>query len=93
MLVREHADYLPPYRPSQILARSGVGLHRTVLPGWVGTAAFHFRPVDDRPAEHLRLSRNLVVDEIAARVPDAGACDDQDLIALGAGSRRLSLGW
>ena len=59
VLVSKYADHLPLYRQSQILARSGVNIHRSTLADWVGVAAFHLRPVVDRLAEHLKGSTKL----------------------------------
>lgn len=60
------------YRQSQILARSGVDIHRSTLADWVGVAAFHLRPVVDRLAEHLKSSTKLFMDETTAPILDPG---------------------
>ena len=72
VLVSKYADHLPLYRQSQILARAGLDLHRAVLAGWVGKAAFHLKPVVDRLAEHLKRSGKLFMDETTAPVLDPG---------------------
>jgi len=72
VLVSKYADHLPLYRQSQILARSGIDLHRSTLADWVGTAAFHLGPVVDRLAEHLKTSTKLFMDETTAPVLDPG---------------------
>ena len=72
VLVSKYADHLPLYRQSQMLARSGVNIHRGTLADWVGVAAFHLRPVVDRLAEHLKASTKLFMDETAAPVLDPG---------------------
>ena len=72
MLVSKYADHLPLYRQSQILARSGVTIHRSTLADWVGVAGFHLRPVVDRLAEHLKASTKLFMDETTAPVLDPG---------------------
>jgi transposase len=72
VLVSKYADHLPLYRQSQILARSGVGIHRSTLADWVGVASFHLRPVVDRLAEHLKSSGKLFMDETTAPVLDPG---------------------
>lgn len=72
VLVSKYADHLPLYRQSQILARAGLDLHRTVLADWVGKAAFHLRPVVDRLADHLKRSGKLFMDETTAPVLDPG---------------------
>ena len=43
VLVSKFADHLPLYRQSQILARSGIDVHRSTLADWVGKTAFHQR--------------------------------------------------
>ena len=72
VLVGKYADHLPLYRQSQILARSGVEVHRSTLADWVGVAAFHLGPVVDRLAEHLKGSTKLFMDETTAPVMDPG---------------------
>ena len=72
VLVSKYADHLPLYRQSQILARSGINIHRATLADWVGVAAFHLRPVVDRLAEHLKGSTKLFMDETTAPVLDPG---------------------
>jgi transposase len=72
VLVSKYADHLPLYRQSQMLARSGVNIHRGTLADWVGVAAFHLRPVVDRLAEHLKASTKLYMDETTAPVLDPG---------------------
>ncbi len=72
MLVSKYANHLPLYRQSQILARSGVNIHRSTLADWVGVAGFHLRPVVDRLAEHLKSSGKLFMDETTAPVLDPG---------------------
>lgn len=72
VLVSKYADHLPLYRQSQILARSGLDIHRSTLADWVGKAAFHLGPVVDRLAEHLTTSTKLFMDETTAPVLDPG---------------------
>lgn len=86
VLVSKYADHLPLYRQSQILARSGLDLHRAVLADWVGKAAFHLRPIVNRLAEHLRRSGKLFMDETTAPVLDPGRGTTKT-VSLGAGPR------
>lgn len=72
VLVTKYADHCPLYRQSQILARSGIDIHRSTLAGWVGKAAFHLGPVADRLAWHLKQSGKLFMDETTAPVLDPG---------------------
>jgi len=72
VLVAKYADHCPLYRQSQILARSGIDIHRSTLAGWTGKAAFHLGPVVDRLAQHLKRSTKLFMDETTAPVLDPG---------------------
>jgi len=72
VLVSKYADHLPLYRQSQILARSGLDIHRSTLADWTGVAGFHLGPVVDRLAEHLKMSTKLFMDETTAPVLDPG---------------------
>jgi transposase len=83
VLVSKYADHLPLYRQSQILARSGLDLHRAVLADWAGKAAFHLKPIVDRRAEHLKRSDKLFMDETTAPMLDLGARQNQNWLSLG----------
>jgi transposase len=72
VLVSKYADHCPLYRQSQILARSGIDIHRSTLADWVGVAAFHLAAIVDRMAEHLKSSTKLFMDETTAPVLDPG---------------------
>ncbi len=72
VLVSKFADHCPLYRQSQILARSGIDIHRSTLADWTGKAAFHLKPIVDRLAEHLKTSTKLFMDETTAPVLDPG---------------------
>ena len=72
VLVSKYADHLPLYRQSQILARSGLDVHRSTLADWVGKTAFHLRPLVECLAAELKTSQNLGVDETPIRVLDPG---------------------
>jgi len=72
VLVSKYADHVPLYRQSQIYARQGIRLDRSVLAGWVGRAAFELRPVYDCLLSHLKRSSKLFMDETPAPVLDPG---------------------
>ena len=72
VLVSKYADHLPLYRQSQMLARSGLDLHRSTLAGWVGKASFHLQPVVDCLAAELKRSEKLFMDETTVPVLDPG---------------------
>ena len=66
------ATQLPLFRQSQMLARSGIDVHRSTLAGWVGKTAFHLRALTQCLAAELKTSHNLGVDETPIRVLDPG---------------------
>ncbi len=72
VLVSKFADHLPLYRQSQILARSGIDLHRSTLAEWVGKASFHLGPVFERLKAALKMSNHLGLDETPVLVLDPG---------------------
>jgi len=72
VLVSKYADHLPLYRQAQIYERQGVNLDRSTLADWVGRAAWHLRPVQERILAHLRSSTKLFADETTAPVLDPG---------------------
>lgn len=72
VLVSKFSDHLLLKRQSQILARSGIDLHRSSLAYWVGTAAFHLGPVVDRLNGNLKGSGKLFMDETTVPVLDRG---------------------
>jgi transposase len=71
VVVSKHADHLPLYRQSQILARYGVRIERTTLAQWVGAAAAEFQPLHDHLVGRLKASPRLFCDE--TRCPAAWA--------------------
>jgi transposase len=72
VLVSKYADHLPLYRQAQIYARQGVNLDRSTLADWVGRAAWHLRPVQERLLGKLKASPKLFADETTAPVLDPG---------------------
>jgi transposase len=48
VMVSKYADHLPLYRQAQIYARQGIDLDRSTLADWVGHAAWHLRPLQER---------------------------------------------
>ncbi len=72
VLVSKFADHVPLYRQSQILARSGIDVHRSTLADWIGKTAFHLRALTECLAAELKTSQNLGVDETPVRVLDPG---------------------
>jgi transposase len=72
VLVAKYADHSPLYRQSQILARQGLAIHRSVLAGWVGHAAAEIKPLWRLMHQELLRSTKLFADETTAPVLDPG---------------------
>lgn len=72
VVVSKHADHLPLYRQSQILARSGVNIERSTLAQWVGAAAAELQPLHDHLLRLLKASPRLFCDETRCPVLDPG---------------------
>ena len=73
VVVSKHADHLPLYRQSQILARHGVKIERSTLAQWVGAAAAELQPLHDHLIDRLKASPRLFCDETRCPVLDPGA--------------------
>lgn len=73
VVVSKHADHLPLYRQSQILARHGVRIERSTLAQWVGAAAAELQPLHDHLINRLKASPRLFCDETRCPVLDPGA--------------------
>jgi transposase len=73
VVVSKHADHLPLYRQSQILARHGVRIERSTLAQWVGAAAAELQPLHDHLVNRLKASARLFCDETRCPVLDPGA--------------------
>ncbi|MBV9417304.1 MAG: IS66 family transposase [Solirubrobacterales bacterium] len=72
VVVAKYADHCPLYRQSQILARQGITIDRSVLAFWTGYAAAELKPVWRLMREELLRSTKLFVDETTAPVLDPG---------------------
>src|SRR6202051_5134879 len=72
ILVSKYADHLPLYRQAQIYARQGIDLDRSTLGDWVGQAAWHLRPLQERLLARLKERSRLFADETTAPVLDPG---------------------
>jgi transposase len=83
VLVSKYADHLPLYRQAQIYARQGIGLDRSTLADWVGHAAWHLHPLQERLLLRLKERPRLFADETTAPVLDPGRGVHQDRPALG----------
>lgn len=72
VVVSKHADHIPLYRQSQILARHRVYIERSTLAQWVGAAAAELQPLHDRLIAQLKASPKLFCDETRCPVLDPG---------------------
>lgn len=72
VVVSKHADHIPLYRQSQILARHRVIIERSTLAQWVGAAAAELQPLHDHLVRQLKASPKLFCDETRCPVLDPG---------------------
>src|SRR3954452_8331843 len=72
VLVAKYADHSTLYRQSQILARQGIAIDRSVLACWVGHAAAEIKPLWRLMRDELLRSTKLFADETRAPVLDPG---------------------
>jgi transposase len=90
VLVSKYADHLPLYRQAQIYARQGIALDRSTLADWVGHAAWHLHPLQERLLLRLKERPRLFADETTA--PVSGPRVHQDRPVLGLRRRRPAMG-
>ena len=72
VLVSKYCDHLPLHRQSDIYARSGVEIDRSVMAGWVGHMAALLEPLAERIARHVRAGATLHADDTPVPVLDPG---------------------
>jgi transposase len=72
VLVSKHADHMPLYRQSQILARIRVNIERSTLAQWAGAGAAELQPLHDYLIRSLKVSPKLFCDETRCPVLDPG---------------------
>ena len=72
VLVSKHADHMPLYRQSQILARIRVNIERSTLAQWAGAGAAELQPLHDYLIRSLKASPKLFCDETRCPVLDPG---------------------
>ena len=72
VLVSKYCDHLPLHRQSDIYARSGVEIDRSVMAGWVGHMAALMEPLAERIARHVRAGATLHADDTPVPVLDPG---------------------
>ena len=72
VLVSKYCDHLPLYRQSEIYAREGVDLPRSLLAGWVGKMAQLVRPLITAIETHVMASDTLHADDTPVPVLEPG---------------------
>jgi transposase len=72
VLVSKYCDHLPLHRQSDIYARSGVEIDRSVMAGWVGHMAALLEPLTECIARHVRAGATLHADDTPVPVLDPG---------------------
>lgn len=68
MLISKYCDHVPLYRQSQIYARDGVDLGRSLLADWAGRAAWLVDPLVEAIARHVKAGEAIHVDDTPIRV-------------------------
>ncbi|MDK9723225.1 MAG: IS66 family transposase, partial [Rhodospirillales bacterium] len=72
VLVSKYCDHLPLYRQSEIYAREGVDLPRSLLAGWVGKMAGLVRPLIEAIETHVMAASQLHADDTPVPVLEPG---------------------
>jgi len=72
VLVSKYCDHLPLHRQSDIYAREGVEIDRSVMAGWVGHMAALLEPLAERVARHVRAGFAVHADDTTVPVLDPG---------------------
>jgi transposase len=72
VIVSKYCDHLPLHRQSDIYARSGVEIDRSVMAGWVGHMAALLEPLSERIARHVRAGGAIHADDTPVPVLDPG---------------------
>ena len=72
VLVSKYCDHLQLYRQSQIFARNGVVLNRSILANWVGGGSWWLETLHARLAANIFASNKLFADDTSIPVLDPG---------------------
>ena len=72
VLVSKYCDHVPLHRQSDIYAREGVQIDRSVMAGWVGHMAALLEPLAERIARHARAGFAIHADDTPVPVLDPG---------------------
>jgi transposase len=66
--VAKYCDHLPLYRQSEIYARDGVDLDRSLLADWIGKSAWLLKPLADKIGEHVMAGGVIHADDTPVKV-------------------------
>jgi hypothetical protein len=66
--VAKYCDHLPLYRQSEIYARDGVDLDRSMLADWMGKTAWLLRPLAEKIEEHVLAGTVIHADDTPVKV-------------------------
>jgi len=66
--IAKYCDHLPLYRQSEIYARDGVDLGRSLLADWMGKAAWLLQPLAEKIAEHVMAGTVIHADDTPVKV-------------------------
>ena len=72
VLTAKYCDHAPLYRQSQIYARAGVSLDRSLLAQWVGASHRLLQPLVDALARHVLIAGKLHADDTPLPVLEPG---------------------
>jgi transposase len=72
VLISKYADHLPLYRQTQIFAREGIDLSRSLLAGWVGKSAELVAPLVEAIAAHVKSCSHIHTDDTPVPVLKPG---------------------
>lgn len=72
VLVSKYGDHLPLYRQSDIYARDGMELPRSLLAGWVGKCSSLMQPLVDAVERHVLAGSHIHADDTPVPVLDPG---------------------
>lgn len=73
VLIAKYCDHLPLYRQSEIFAREGVEIERSVMAGWVARAADLVAPLVDAIGAHVMRAERLHADDTPVPVLAPGS--------------------
>ena len=72
VVVSKFCDHLPLHRQSDIYARQGVSIDRSVMAGWIGHIVGLLEPLSERIERHVRAGLALHADDTPVPVLDPG---------------------